>query len=176
MTPNQKERLARYGQLIFFDGKARVNDVSKHDCLPCAHEQRSFSIFAPTVSDENGNVWSVMYSLMESEKSNDALAWVLQQLRSFGGTSFVATLRTIFSDKGLDENIVSEVFGVHVKCLLCTWHMLTLNLAQRLGKFPSFVDVSVPLTTCLHVSHHIGCLRAMFLITLAHSIVYSCHR
>jgi hypothetical protein len=24
-------------------------DVSKHDCLPCAHEQRSFSIFARVV-------------------------------------------------------------------------------------------------------------------------------
>jgi hypothetical protein len=101
--------------------------------------QRSFAIFGPSVLDENGNLWVGMYALMESEKSDDALRWVLQQLLKFcPETSDV--LCTVFSDKGLSQAVVTDVLGPNVKSLLCVFHM-GLNLAAKLGKLGTYIEV-----------------------------------
>lgn len=103
--------------------------------------QRAFSIFAPCVIDENANLWSVMYALMESEKADDAILWVLQRLVTF--CPEVRTLpvtQTIFSDKGLSEEIVYDVFGPGVTSLLCRFHQ-SLNLAHNLSKYQNYNEV-----------------------------------
>ena len=103
--------------------------------------QRAFSMFAPCVIDENGNLWSVMYALMESEKADDAIQWVLASLVVFCPEVLsVPVTRTIFSDKGLSEKIVLDVFGPGVTSLLCVFHQ-GLNFAHALSKHPNYVEV-----------------------------------
>lgn len=101
--------------------------------------QRSYSIFSPSVLDENGRLWISMYALMESEKSEDALRWVLRQMVTFC-PEVTSVLCTVFSDKGLSEATVTDVFGPHVKSLLCVFHM-GLNLAFKLRSLGVYAEV-----------------------------------
>ena len=101
--------------------------------------QRGFSIFSPSVLDEDAHLWCTMYALMESKKAEDAIKWALQSLLTFCPELRDVTA-TIFSDKGLSEKIVHEIFGAHVAALLCRYH-IGLNLASNLSKLPRYVEV-----------------------------------
>ena len=80
-----------------------------------------------------------MYAIMESEKSEDALRWVLMRLVDFCPEAS-GVIQTVFSDKGLPEHLVTDVLGPTVKSLLCVFHM-GLNLNHRLGKLGTFIQV-----------------------------------
>lgn len=105
--------------------------------------KRAFSIFGPSVTDEDGHLFAVMYALMESEKADDAIRFVLGALVQFcPEVVSEKIIRTVFSDKGLSEAIVHDVFGADVNSLLCLFHQ-GLNFNHNLGKQPKFIEVVV---------------------------------
>ena len=95
-------------------------------------------MFAPTLVDENGNSWIGMYAIVQSEKSEDALKWVLETMCKFC-PGLVDKVRTVFTDRGVAEHLIQGIFR-NAKALLCTFH-IGLNLNARWGKLPHGVAV-----------------------------------
>eukprot|EP00047_Mylnosiga_fluctuans_P000209 m.188622 g.188622 ORF g.188622 m.188622 type:complete len:364 (+) comp10026_c0_seq4:481-1572(+) len=120
MTPCQLERMQRYGDVVFFDGKGRVN-------------QNGFSLFAPTAVDEHGRIWTVCYAMVESEKCDDALAWILGRMVAMCD-ALPNINKAVFTDKGVSEHIIHTALP-NSAALLCTWHM-NLNLSGRFNRNP----------------------------------------
>ena len=71
--------------------------------------QKGFSLFAPTVVDENGNAWVVAYAIMDSEKVNDSLLWVLKQLATLC-PPLANVNKAVFTDKGFSFLFSSWLF------------------------------------------------------------------
>lgn len=91
--------------------------------------------------DEDGHLFAVMYALMESEKAEEAVRWVLQCLVEFCPTVCTEKIiHTVFSDKGLPEKVVRDVLGQDVFAGLCLFHQ-GLNFTHKLGNLSNFIEV-----------------------------------
>ena len=67
-----------------------------------------------------------MYAIVQSEKSEDALNWVLETMCKFC-PGLVDKVRTVFTDRGVAEHLIQGIFR-NAKALLCTFHIgLNLN-------------------------------------------------
>ena len=114
-TGRMRARTLRNGEMLFFDGKERVN-------------REKFPIFLLTCVNSNKKIGRAAVGLSLVEDGN-ACQFMLRHLRSmtpgWGGEV------TVMMDAKLSEACVHHVLpDAHV--MVCTWHWLELNLTKNL--------------------------------------------
>ena len=105
MTGRQRERLAQFGDVLFFDGTHKSNT---HD----------FILFLPTVLDEEKHAHRVAAAVCESENA-EAATWIVERMQEMYPLWDANVYRTTFTDSGLGTEWVRRalpgMFSIHVR-------------------------------------------------------------
>ena len=120
MTPMQKWTATQFGQCLFIDATFKCNDAK-------------FALFLPSVLDENFQVRPICYALVESDKAEDALDFLLGSMVAMC-PALPATCVTVFSDKGIPPAAVKRHLP-NASHLLCCFHIININVSSFLFKF-----------------------------------------
>jgi hypothetical protein len=121
-TARMRARTEVYGEMLFFDGKEKVN-------------KEKFPIFLLTVVDANNKIGRAAVGVSVVEDGS-ALEFMLRSLRDLT-PGWKPKSRCIMMDVKLTEKSVHAVFSdAHV--MVCTWHWLEQNLQANLGRLQDY--------------------------------------
>lgn len=126
MTASQRHRLSLYGDVVFFDGAF-------------TNTRERFHVFLPSVVDQDRKLGRVGTGVARSETA-DACIWLLSRLKELC-PEWTSTPSIIADAKMTDQQLAEALPGASYH--LCTWHMLSRDLPENLGKKPMFSEVKV---------------------------------
>lgn len=141
-TARQRERLAAFGQTIFYDATCSTNKVlcTHLKSLKCKHllMQVGYSYWAPRCLNSEGHSRTIFNGLTLSEDHSiqyEMLASVKERNSEWKPA-------VIFGDRAVSEDAVIDSLGENVKLFFCLWHITSQNMPQHWGKLKRYTEMS----------------------------------